>query len=48
MNKNGIIAYGTAEDREKLAAIVAELKLKSGSAWIISQIRAKHQELFGK
>lgn len=47
VRNNGIIAYGTESDRSKLAAIVSTLKAKSGSQWIIDQIRARYAELFG-
>ncbi|RKE85715.1 MULTISPECIES: hypothetical protein [Rhizobium] len=43
----GIIAYGTAEDREKLAAL-ADLYGISGSEVIVKMIRDRHLELFEK
>jgi hypothetical protein len=45
MKNHGIIAYGTPEDREKLAAVAKAMGV-SGSAWIIEQIRVRYQELF--
>lgn len=42
----GIIAYGTDEDREKLAAL-AQLSGKSGSELIIDMIRAKFSDVLG-
>ncbi len=43
----GIIAYGTEEDREKLA-ILADTYRMSGSEWIVKTIRDRFAELFGK
>ena len=42
----GIIAYGTAQDREKLAQI-STVEGKSGSELIIQWIRDRHRELLG-
>jgi len=42
----GIIAYGTEDDREKLA-ILSQLSGKSGSEMIIDMIRAKYQDVLG-
>lgn len=42
----GIIAYGTDEDRQKLA-ILAKLSGKSGSEVIISLIRRQYSEVLG-
>lgn len=42
----GIIAYGTPEDRLRLAA-VSNAMAKSGSELIIEMIRARYVELFG-
>ena len=44
----GIIAYGDKDDRARLAAIVSETDARSGSEWIITQVRAKYTELFGE
>lgn len=41
----GIIAYGTPEDREKLAAL-ADLYGLSGSELIIKMIRDRFRELY--
>jgi hypothetical protein len=47
MRKNApIIAYGHDEDRLRLAA-VASAHSKSGSQWIIDQIRQRYAEMFG-
>lgn len=46
MKNHGIIAYGTPEDRTKLAAVAKAMGM-SGSAWLIEQIRARYKELFG-
>lgn len=43
----GIIAYGDPEDRARLAEVVSATAAKSGSDWIITQIRQAHFELFG-
>lgn len=43
---HGIIAYGEADDRLRLAAI-AKVENKSGSAFLIDQIRKRYAELFG-
>jgi hypothetical protein len=45
MRKHGIIAYGTEEDREKLAALAKAAGLRSGSLWLIKQIREQHKAL---
>lgn len=42
----GIIAYGTEEDREKLA-ILADTYGCSGSELIVKMIREKFQTLYG-
>lgn len=42
----GIIAYGTDEDREKLA-ILADTYSLSGSELLIKMIREKFEQLFG-
>ena len=42
----GIIAYGTPDDRAKLAH-VAHASGVSGSEWMIKAIRARYVELFG-
>lgn len=41
----GIIAYGTEEDRQKLA-LLADTYGVSGSEFIIKMIRSKFDELF--
>lgn len=46
LNNKGIIAYGTDEDRQKLA-VMAKLMGQSGSEWIVSQIRLQYREVFG-
>ncbi len=47
MKRNkGIIAYGTEEDRERLA-VLATLSGKTASDWIIKEIRKQYQEAFG-
>ncbi len=43
----GIIAYGDKDDRARLAAIVSVTDARSGSEWIITQVREKYVELFG-
>jgi hypothetical protein len=43
----GIIAYGTEEDREKLA-VLAETYNLSGSELIIKMIRDRYEALYGK
>lgn len=43
----GIIAYGTPEDRLRLAAIVEATQGRSGSVVVIDLIRARYAELFG-
>lgn len=43
----GIIAYGDQDDRARLAAVVSATETRSGSEWIITQIREKYFELFG-
>lgn len=45
-SKHGIIAYGKAEDRLKLAAIAAADK-RSGSNVVIDLIRARYKLLYG-
>lgn len=48
MRKNApIIAYGTEDDRLRLAAVVKALGSQSGSAWLIEQVRTRYSELFG-
>lgn len=42
----GIIAYGTEEDRQKLA-VLSQLSRKSGSEFIIDMIRARYDSAFG-
>lgn len=42
----GIIAYGTEEDRERLA-VLSQLSGKSGSELIIEMIRAKYRDVLG-
>lgn len=42
----GIIAYGTPDDRAKLAH-VAHASGVSGSEWMITAIRVRYAELFG-
>ena len=47
MKRNkGIIAYGTEEDRQKLA-ILSHFKNKTASDWIIHEIRKQYKEVFG-
>lgn len=41
----GIIAYGTEEDREKLA-VLADTYQMSGSEWIVKMIRERYAQLF--
>lgn len=43
----GIIAYGTEEDRQKLA-VLAKLSNRSGSEVIISLIRTQYTEVLGE
>jgi hypothetical protein len=43
----GIIAYGTDEDRAKLAALAA-VNRQSSSEWIVDQIRSVYREAFGE
>lgn len=43
----GIIAYGDRDDRARLAAVVSATESRSGSEWIVTQIREKYFELFG-
>ncbi len=43
----GIIAYGEKDDRARLAAVVLATESRSGSEWIVTQIREKYFELFG-
>lgn len=47
MKDRGIICYATAEDRQRLAAIVKLEGSRSGSAWLLEQIRKRYAELFG-
>lgn len=42
----GIIAYGTEEDRQRLA-VLAQLSGKSGSELIVEMIRERFHNLFG-
>ena len=42
----GIIAYGTEEDRAKLAKL-AELRQQSGSQYVIDMIRSNYAAAFG-
>jgi hypothetical protein len=42
----GIIAYGTEEDRQKLA-VLAQLSGKSGSEIIIEMIRNRFRDILG-
>ena len=42
----GIIAYGTEEDRQKLA-VLAQLSGKTSSDWIIREVRRQYEEAFG-
>ncbi|WP_454287272.1 hypothetical protein [Rhizobium arsenicireducens] len=44
--RKGIIAYGTEEDRAKLA-LLADTYQMSGSELIIKMIRDRHADLFG-
>lgn len=44
--KVGIICYGTEEDRERLAAL-SKAHGKTGSSWMIAQIRKEYEKLFG-
>lgn len=44
MRNKGIIAYGTQEDRDKLA-VLAKLQNQSGSEVIIRMIREKFEEI---
>jgi hypothetical protein len=46
LNNKGIIAYGTDEDRQKLA-LMAKLSGQSGSEWIVAQIRKQYKDAFG-
>jgi hypothetical protein len=45
-NNLGIIAYGTEEDRKKLA-VLSNLSKQSGSEYIITMIRRQYKEVFG-
>lgn len=47
MKDRGIICYATAEDRLRLAAIIKIEGSKSGSAWLLDQIRKRYAELYG-
>lgn len=42
----GIMAYGTEEDRQKLA-VLAHFAKKSSSEWLIQQVRKQYADLFG-
>ncbi|RWI74792.1 MAG: hypothetical protein E5V72_00995 [Mesorhizobium sp.] len=42
----GIIAYGTEEDRAKLA-VLADLTGKTASDWIIREVRKQYEAAFG-
>lgn len=42
----GIIAYGTEEDRDKLA-VLAQLSGRSGSEIIVEMIRSRYREVLG-
>jgi hypothetical protein len=44
--RNQITAWGTEEDRQKLA-ILASLSKQSQSEWIIKKLREEFRELFG-
>lgn len=46
VRNKGIIAYGTEEDRDKLAAL-AQAAGRSGSEIIIAAIREKYEAAFG-
>lgn len=46
MKDLAIVAYGTKDDRLRLAA-VAKAQGRSGSSWLIELIRARYAELFG-
>lgn len=43
---SGIIAYGTQDDRARLAAI-SKVEGRSGSVVIIEMIRERYKQLFG-
>jgi hypothetical protein len=43
----GIIAYGTEEDRKKLA-VLAQLSGKSGSEYLVDLIRSRYSEVVGE
>ncbi|WP_353640750.1 hypothetical protein [Mesorhizobium sp. WSM2239] len=48
MKRNkGIIAYGTEEDRAKLA-VLADLTGKTASDWIVKEIRKQYAAAFGE
>lgn len=48
MKRNkGIIAYGTDEDRAKLA-VLAGLTGRTASDWIIKEIRKQYADAFGE
>jgi hypothetical protein len=47
MKNKGIICYATAEDRQRLAAVVQVEGSRSGSAWLLEQIQKRYAELFG-
>lgn len=47
MKNKGIMCYATAEDRHRLAAIIAIEGTRSGSAWLLEQIRKRYAELYG-
>lgn len=46
MRNHGIIAYGTPDDRLRLAALSATLN-KSGSQLIVDYIRERYKQVFG-
>jgi hypothetical protein len=47
MRNRGIIAYGTADDRARLA-MISKLERRSGSETIIKMIRERYAVLFGE
>lgn len=46
LRNKGIIAYGTEEDRQKLA-VLSQLSNRTASDWIIKEIRRRYEEAFG-
>lgn len=46
MAKVGIMAYGTPDDRAKLA-VLAGVMNQSSSEWLIAKIRAEYTNAFG-